>query len=189
MENELTKTAPKKTEGWTARSDSHVGPCRQTSLSQTPTPRDRARESDHQGAQFQRLSFGRCWPTTVVALRTGGALHSKWTRKTRPWNARLQTTVVASIPIEDLAQKRIEFMSATSIEDTDTNDVLWPHGQRRWQGNPREIPADQLSERTAASTAPPSSVRAGRRGPGRFPCQSLRVYESRSTTLRIARVT
>jgi hypothetical protein len=70
-------------------------------------------------------------PATVVAARTGGASQSKWARETRPWNANLQTTVVASFGIEESYLEDIEFMSTALYETVGNNDVLRPHSRRR----------------------------------------------------------
>ena len=69
-----------------ARSDSAITP---------PTPQP-VGTSNIQGTRFASLGVESVWPTTVVAPQPGGAPSSKWTRKTRPWNASLPTTVVAS---------------------------------------------------------------------------------------------
>ncbi len=170
MSEKLTNTELETSENRTARTDyqcgsgSHQGSdnrhgprCHPDSL----TPPSRARQSDHQGAQFASVRLGRYSPATVVALRTGGASRSKWTRKTRPWNASLRTTVVASIRIEDLIREHTHSSSTESIGSLDENGVLWPQGQRRWQGNPREIPAAMEPEWATASTVPPSGVCSG----------------------------
>ena len=102
MSEELTRTESRTSEDRTACSDDYQGSGSHADSSShadstTPTtPHERVWESDHQGARFGCVPFGRFWPATAVALRTGGASHSKWTRKTRPWNVSLQTAVVAS---------------------------------------------------------------------------------------------
>lgn len=62
----------------------------------TESPPQRAWLSDHQGARSVAARIERAWPATVVAPQTGGASQSKWTRKSRPWNASRPTTVAAS---------------------------------------------------------------------------------------------
>ena len=145
-----------------------------------PPPLQRVGVSDLQGARFGSAEVERAWPTTVVAPQSGGAPASKWTRRTRPWDASLPTIVVSSANV------------FATIEQPDPTDAeyladhppyslpAWrPHGQRgegalmrsvaqslsgptcrrRTQGNSREFSAVKLSERTAASTAPSSNVR------------------------------
>jgi hypothetical protein len=129
--------------------------------SNTPQPPQRAEVTDHQGAQFGRAQIGRIWPTTVVAPRKGGAPQSKWTRKTRPWNAMLKTAVVASIEIEKPHRDETGLMPKLPYWTVGTHGVLRLQSRRRWQGTLREIPAAKLPERAAASSAPPSDVRSG----------------------------
>ena len=121
MDIKLTTTHKEPSDRRTACSENHAG-------STTPT---RARESDHQGAQFEKKQIGSGRPTTVVAPRTGGASSSKWTRKTLPWNASLRTTVVAFISIGETDQRQIAFMPKLSDSTFGINDVLRPHGRRR----------------------------------------------------------
>ena len=152
MDKKLTTTDRKPSDYRIACSDYH---------SDSSAPPKRVRESDHQGAQSGCVQIGSIWSTTVVAPRTGGASRSKWTRKTRPWNASLRATVVATVKIEELRLESIEFMPKPRHGAVGSNVVLRPHGRRRKQGDPREIPAAKLPERAAASTAPPSNVRLG----------------------------
>ena len=56
----------------------------------------RVGDSDIQGTKSGLPKIEVRWMTTVVAPQPEGAFSSKWTRKTRPWNASLPTTVVAS---------------------------------------------------------------------------------------------
>lgn len=152
MDKELTKTDVKSSDHRIACADDQTN---------SPIPPNRARKSDHQGAQFGCPQIGSIWSTTVVALRIGGASRSKWTRKTRPWNASLRATVVASISIEEPQQERLEFMPKPPYGAVGSNGVLRPSGRRRWQGNPRENPATKVPARAAASSTPPSIVRMG----------------------------
>jgi hypothetical protein len=129
-------------------------------------PPRRAREADHQGARFGYGQIGRFSPTTVVAARTGGAPRSKWARKTRPWNANPQTTVVASISMEEEPYlegilEDIEFMSTAPTGTVDTNDVFRPQGRRRWQGFLGKSLLPSCPGWAAASTAPPSRGQTG----------------------------
>jgi hypothetical protein len=81
--------------------------------------------------RFGYDKIGKFPPATVVAARTGGASQSKWARKTRPWNANLQTTVVACFEIEKSYFEDIEFMSTALYETVGSHDVLRPHSRRR----------------------------------------------------------
>ena len=61
---------------------------------------DRVGESNLQGARSASPRIGRNLSTTVAAPQPGGAFQSKWTRRSRPWNASVPATVVASLVIE-----------------------------------------------------------------------------------------
>ena len=52
-------------------------------------------ESNQQGAQSGVSPIGRACTTTVTAPQQGGASPSRWTRKTRPWNASTPVAVVS----------------------------------------------------------------------------------------------
>lgn len=56
----------------------------------------RAGESDHQGTRAGEARQGGFRKATAVARLKGGASASKWTRRTRPWNASTPTAVVDS---------------------------------------------------------------------------------------------
>ncbi len=184
MSEELTNTEIETSENRTARADYHGGSgshegssndqgsdnrhgprCHPDSL----TPPSRARQSDHQGAQFASVRLGRYSPATVVALRTGGASRSKWTRKTRPWNASLRTTVVASIKIEDLIREHTHSSSTESIGSRRERRSLASRPEAvagESKGDPGRNGA-QMGNRIHGS-----SVRRlfGRRSPGWFLC-------------------
>ena len=135
-------------------------------------------DSDSQGAQSGSSQIERAWLTTVVAPRKGGASRSKWTRKTRPWNASLPTAVVASHNAGPCNIGSSEFLPNDppySLPRCHPNGARGERAmmssaaqtlsgftyRRRTQGYPREVPAPMVSERTAASTAPSSDVRLG----------------------------
>ena len=56
----------------------------------------RVGESDHQGARAGETRKDGSRKATAVARLKGGASPSKWTRRTRPWNASTPTAVVDS---------------------------------------------------------------------------------------------
>lgn len=168
MSEKLINTELETSENRTARTDyqcgsgSHQGSgnrhgprCRPDSL----TPPSRARQSDHQGAQFASVRLGRYSPATVVALRTGGASRSKWTRKTRPWNASLRTTVVAFVSIEE---PRLENSECMPTHPGSRHQRRSPASRSEaMAGFLREIPATKLPKVGSRITAPPSGVRLG----------------------------
>jgi hypothetical protein len=156
--------------------------CAYVRVDSTTAPRSpqRVGASDLQGTRFGSAEVESAWPTTVVASRTGGAPSSKWTRKTRPWNASLPTTVVSSSnafeKIDESDPSDAEFMAnhpPYSLPEWRPHGVRGegalmrlvarsfsgPHCRRRTQRVSREVSAVKLPERAAASTAPSSSVR------------------------------
>ena len=54
-----------------------------------------ARQDVHDGEEGHPIPFERVRSTMAVGSRAGGAPHSKWTRKSRPWNVSPPTAVVA----------------------------------------------------------------------------------------------
>ena len=155
MDNELTAMDRKSSDDRMACSDDPSG------STTPPSSPDRARESDHQGAQNRCAPIGRIWPTTIVAPCTGGASQSKWTRKTQPWNMSLRTTVVAFISIEKPRPQGMECMPKPLLGAVGTYGVLRPHGRRRWQGYSWRSLRHCCPSWATASTAPPSTVRMG----------------------------
>jgi len=152
-----------------ARADSSTVP---------PSPQ-RVGASDSQGTRFGSTEVGSTWPTTVVAPQAGGAPSSKWTRRTRPWNASLPTTVVASTNAFEKPDESdptdAEFLAnhppyslpewrphgvrgEGALMTSVARSFSGQHCRRRTQRYSREVSAVELSERTAASTAPSSDV-------------------------------
>ena len=156
MDEKLTTTERKTSDYRIAYSDYHAD-----SHAGSTTPPNRARESGHQEAQLGSSSIGRFWPATVGAARTEGASQSKWTRKTRSWNAKPQTTVVASIKAGEPDPERISLMPRRPYGSVGSIGVLRPYGRRRWQGYSGRSRPISCPSWAAASTAPPSSVRLG----------------------------
>ena len=56
----------------------------------------RVGESDHQGARIRNARISGFLQATAAARLGGGASPSKWTRRTRPWNASTPAAVVDS---------------------------------------------------------------------------------------------
>ena len=99
MDNELTKTADQNSTDpqiacFDSRSNSKLT-SQHSAPVQSGAPQ-RVGDSNHQGAPSGSAPIGRVCPTTVAAPQQGGASHSKWTRRTRPWNASTPATVVTS---------------------------------------------------------------------------------------------
>ncbi len=167
MDEKLTTTEQESFDFRIACSVSHTG-----SPASHPHPQ-RAGATDLQGARFESAQIERYLPTTVAARQPGGAFHSKWTRKTRPWNASLSATVVASIEVEIEEEDPREPEFIPVHHDSDFPSERWMGLQSVFhtfsglthRGQPQgalwEIFAAKLSERTAASTASPSDVRSG----------------------------
>ncbi len=155
--------------------------CAEARTDSTPAPSspERVGALAFQGARIGSAEVESAWPTTVVAPQTGGASSSKWTRRTRPWNASLPTTVVT--PTNSYEQK--DESDPTDAEFLANHPPYslpeWrPHGvrgegalmrsvaksfsgrhcRRRTQRCSREVSAVKLPERAAASTAPSSDV-------------------------------
>ena len=100
MDNELTTTTDQNSTDpriacFDSRSNSKL--TSQHSVSAQSGAPQRVGDSNHQGAPSGSAPIGRVCPTTVAAPQQGGASHSKWTRRTRPWNASTPATVVASL--------------------------------------------------------------------------------------------
>jgi len=53
------------------------------------------------GSQPERAPIEAVFPAAVVSARPGGASESKWTRRTRPWNASMQTTAVSPATLHE----------------------------------------------------------------------------------------
>lgn len=100
MERELTTTETQSTSGIRIacsdlRSDSwEAQPMYAEAQAPVESPPERVGRSDHQGARSGNPLSGSLPPTTAVGPQAGGASPSKWTRKTRPWNASTPMAVV-----------------------------------------------------------------------------------------------
>ncbi len=154
MDDELTKNKLETSDNRIACSDAPSG------LLDTP---QRMTDSGHQGARSESALVGSFSPTTVVAVRTGGASQSKWTRETRPWNAIPETAVVDSNAVRDpqpLGSNRFQTDNHDCRRRSPRRSPI-SQGRRRTQGVLREILAARLPERAAASTAPSLDVRSG----------------------------
>jgi len=171
MDDELTNLDPRASEDRMTCSDAPSG--------SNDTPQQPG-ALDHQGAASERAlgrtagsaELGSFSPTTVVAVRTGGASRSKWTRKTRPWNAKPETTVVAFETPDPESMRSSSGLRNHSIDARfharrSPRRSPTSQGWRRPQGTLREILAANMSAcmgtfprmRATASTAPSSEVR------------------------------
>jgi hypothetical protein len=95
----------KKLTNGTKNSFEHRSVCSSGSPPSALDPR-RARPLERQGERsippreaVQTASFERVRSAAVVASRAGGASQSKWTRRSRPWNASMPAAVVAPYSI------------------------------------------------------------------------------------------
>jgi hypothetical protein len=57
--------------------------------------------SVERGSQPERAPIEGVFPAAVVWALPGGASESKWTRRTRPWNASMQTTAVSPATLRE----------------------------------------------------------------------------------------
>ena len=134
-------------------------------------------ELDHQGAQSDPPHtpvVNRVSPATVATAQPGGASSSKWTRKTRPWNVSIPTTVVASFStVERTAQTRASADGSKSLPNHPPfSNPTWESDLNESGSTPRCSPVSRhrrrppsfqkeaseasLPDQAVASTAPPS---------------------------------
>ena len=173
----------KKLTNGTKNSFEHRSVCSSGSPPSALDPR-RARPLERQGERstppreaVQTASFERVRSAAVVASRAGGASQSKWTRRSRPWNASMPTAVVAlgSILKEWLfLDESVRDAAGDTVPARDQNNAIvrndWcgsaiakpscDEAGKLWQGLSRGPlrPSCPLGSRI---TAPPSRVRMG----------------------------
>ncbi len=140
----------------------------------------RERELNHQGARSATPHTHvakRVRPTTVATAQPGGASSSKWTRKTRPWNVSMPTTVVASFSVEAFAQTRAGSDGPKSLPNHP------PFSSPEWESRAGE--GDSAPRRSPGLEAPGAATEFPQGGAGGITAASSSRTHGSSVQVRL----